>query len=385
MSLRPGVPLTRRGLAYDQNRIYSLRLFNRVHLSAVPTTPGKVSIVVDVHERWYLFPFPVFGIRDRDWNKAFFGLGILHANFLGRNEKLYGVGILGYDPSLSLLYRNPFLDEGGTAFLEARASINRVRNKSLIAQDGTDNYDERHISVGITLGQRHGIVHTFGISAGFEYLEVSQYLLGRTISLAGRDRYPVLSVSYVYDTRDLGEYPSDGTYLAGTMTKYGLFMHDLDYVRYSFDAKKFVPLGGTVVAAGRIFGDLAAAGAIPPYNHDYFGYGNRIRGHFRDVMEGEEMLGVTAELHLPLLSPRYVSVSRLPAEFSLWRFGVVAALFADAGTVWFRGEPLTLKRFARGYGGGLHFLLPYSFVLRTEYAFNEARRGEFVVDLGASL
>ena len=86
-----------------------------------------------------------------------------------------------------------------------------------------------------------------------------------------------------------------------------------------------------------------------------------------------------------ILAPIYFTVGWLPAEFSVWRFGIVAALFADAGTVWFRGEPLAIDRLIKGYGVGLHFLLPYSIVLRTEYALNEIRRGEFIVDIGSSL
>ncbi len=385
MTLRPGVPITRRAIQYDQERIYSLRLFNQVRIAVTPTSPGKASIRVDVSERWYVFPFPVFGIRDRDWKKFFFGLGILHSNFLGRNEKLYGVGVLGYDPSLSLMYRNPFLDVDGSAFLEARAAYNKVRNKSILAQDGTDNYDERHVSIGLTGGKRLGIEHTFWMSLGFEYVEVTQFLPGRTISPNGRDRYPVASLGYSYDTRDLGEYPSEGTYVGGAVTKYGIPAENIDYARYSFDLKHFLPLPGSFVLAGRTYGDFVAGGIVPPYSHDYFGYGNRIRGHFKEVVEGEELLGGTVELHYPLLGARYITVSRLPAEFSVWRFGVTAALFADAGTVWMRGTPLALNRLLKGYGAGIHFLLPYSFILRTEYALDEVRHGEFILDLGASL
>jgi outer membrane protein assembly factor BamA len=101
-------------------------------------------------------------------------------------------------------------------------------------------------------------------------------------------------------------------------------------------------------------------------------------------MEGESMLGASAELHYTLLAPRYFRLSDLPAEFAVWRFGVTAALFADAGTAWFRGSTVALNNFARGYGGGVDFLLPYSAVLRIEYALNEVRRGEFIVDAGAS-
>ena len=41
--------------------------------------------------------------------------------------------------------------------------------------------------------------------------------------------------------------------------------------------------------------------------------------------------------------------------------------------------------FHSGYGGGVHFLLPYGYVVRVEYAWNDYRQGEIVFDLRGSL
>jgi outer membrane protein assembly factor BamA len=386
MTLKPGVPITRALMEYDQSRIYSLRLFNQVQLRIIPTSsPGTANLIVEVSERWYIFPFPIFGIRDRDWSKVYYGLGLLHANFRGRNEKLFASLIAGYDPSFMLSYTNPFISEDGTDFLGARIAYSKVRNKSLLAEAGTDNFDERHFSTSVTYGKRFGIEHTAWLNAGYELVDVDNQLPGRAISPDGKDRYPVLSIGYSYDTRDLSEYPDDGTLARASITKYGVSTATVNIVRYDADVRKYVPLLPRVTLAGRVFGNLAAAGPTPSYNRVFFGYGERIRGHFKDVFEGEDIFGTSFELHYTLLSPKYFSVGILPAEFGLWRFGVVAAAFADAGSVWFRGEPLAIDRFLRGYGIGLHFLLPYSFVLRTEYAWNELRHAEFILDVGAAL
>jgi outer membrane protein assembly factor BamA len=385
MTLHPGSRITKSALSYDQSRVYSLRLFNQVEMRVIPTTPGYATLLVEVSERWYIFPFPIVGLRDRDWKKVFLGAGILHSNFLGRNERLYAALVLGYDPAMTLSYRNPFLDADGTEFLEADVSLNIVENKSVLAEGTGSNYDERHASFGLTLGKRIGIEHTLWISGGYQFIEVSDNMPGRTISPDGKDRFPILSVGYAYDTRDLGEYPSDGTYLAGTITKFGVPSYPLDYIRYAFDVKKYFSLPASFVFAGRVYGDMAAGGTVPPYNHDYFGYGNRIRGHFKEVYEGEQLVGASFELHHTIIATSYFKVGALPAQFSVWRFGVVAALFADEGTVWFRPAPFSSNRFIKGYGAGLHFMLPYSFILRTEYALNEVRRGEFIIDVGNSL
>lgn len=227
-------------------------------------------------------------------------------------------------------------------------------------------------------------MHTAWLSAGYEVVSVSQYNSLTTRSPSGEDKYPVISAGYTYDTRDLQEYPSHGTYLSATMTKFGLPGNDVDIVRYAADIRKYIALNSTVVLTARVMSNLAAAGPTPSYNRVYFGYDERIRGHFNEVMEGESMAGAFVECHYTLLSPRYFNVDDLPSEFGVWRFGIVATAFGDAGTAWFRSRPFALNVFAKGYGVGLAFLLPYSTVVQTEYALNEVRRGEFILDAGIS-
>jgi outer membrane protein assembly factor BamA len=126
---------------------------------------------------------------------------------------------------------------------------------------------------------------------------------------------------------------------------------------------------------------------IPTYARGYFGSGERIRGYYTTIWEGENLAGGTAELRCALLEPRtfLFSALPLPPEFSIWRFGVSLALFADTGIAWFRQDNVRLGSFASGYGAGLHFLLPYGYVLRTEYARNNRGHGEFILDLRGSI
>ncbi len=384
MSLHPGALITRDLLEYDKNRIYSLGLFTEVVLKVMPTTSGKATIDVDVRERWYIYPYPIFGIKDRDWSKLFYGAGLAHLNFRGRDEKLFATFVFGYDPMVALSYRNPFLSEEGTYYLEGHLSYSTEQNQSILAEEDTANFDERHFSVSTTIGRRFGIHHNVWAQLGYDIISVPDFLPGRTLSPNGKDSYPNLQIGYTYDSRDLSEYPHLGSLAQFTITKYGVPGATIDFIRYATDLRRYVPLVGAFDWTVRAYSDIVAAGPTPPYNHVYFGYGERIRGHFDEVMEGENLLGLSTELHFTILPPRYFFVGFLPQEFGVWKFGIVAAAFGDAGTVWFRHDPLALVNVAKGYGLGLHFLLPYSAVLRTEYAWNEARRGQFIIDAGAA-
>ncbi len=385
MSLRIGDTVTREALEYDKNRIFSLRLFNRVDIETVPIDSTGVLLHVDVDERWYIFPIPILGIKDRDWSKVYYGLGILHDNFLGENQKLYGAFALGYDPFGEVTYRNPRFDSDGNVFFTGHLAIARVKNKSLQTQLPGQEFDELQYIAECQIGRRFGITSAVWCQLSYATVNVSIPGEGRTISSDGIDRYFTLQFGGVYDTRDLKEYPRMGTYVEAFIIKKGLGSI-IDYWRMSTDVRRFIPVGSFATLGLRGFTNIASGGAVPLYDHKYFGYEERIRGHFKNIMEGESILGATAEFHVPILNPIFFKVPNVPIpQFATWRFGIVAAVFADAGQVWYRGSSVALPRFTRGYGGGIHLLLPYSIVLRTEMGFNEHGKSQFIFDLGAAL
>jgi outer membrane protein assembly factor BamA len=385
MSLHPGDAVTQKAIDYDRERIYSLRLFNSVEVTAIPSAPGKAKIVVEVNERWYIFPYPILGIRDRDWSKVYYGAGVVHGNFRGRNEKLSASVVLGYDPSFSVGYRNSFLDDAGTWFLDAKTAYSNVRNRSPEVEGQVGDYEERHFSILSSVGRRYGRTRSSWVNLGYRSVEVPGDNPVSTVSPDGSDRFPVAGLGYAYDTRDLAEYPSRGTFAQVTITQYGFPGEDIDYHRFATDLRHFQPIAGGLTAAARVFTDLGGGGTIPAYSRVYIGYGNRIRGHFDTVVEGENLGGATVELHYEILPSRYLKMAYLPDGLNVWRLGVTAALFGDAGTAWFNDEKFSVANLTKGYGGGLHFLLPYSILLRFEYAWNEAGEGEMIIDLGAVL
>ncbi len=385
MTLKPGSVITDEAMDYDKKRIYSLQLFNSVEIFKVETSPHRFNLLVVVSERWFLYPIPIFGIKDRDWKKIYYGAGIVDINFRGRNEKIFAMGTLGYEPSLQLSYRNPQIDYWEDVFVNTSFGYYENENKSLSAQNDAPNFFQYHTSASLSIGKRFQNSHTAWMHFGYEVVKLSDYQPGRLLNAWGKDAFPILSTGYNYDTRDLNDYTLFGSYINFSVTKFGLFEKNIDYWKYSFDYRRFIPLIPDVVLAFRSFGTFSSGGEIPSYKHVYFGYSERIRGHYKNIYEGENILGSSAELRIVLLKPKYFNLDFIPIpEFSVWKFGIAAALFGDAGNVWYRKQPLAIANFKKGYGAGLHFILPYHFVFRAEYAINELRKGEFIFDISAA-
>ena len=380
MSIKVGDTLSEGAMTEDQNRIYSLRLFNRVQINAT-TERDSATLLVDVSERWYWFPFPILGFRDRDFNKFFYGAGIAHQNFRGRNEKVFASFAFGYDQWLSFRYQNPKLTDGDDIFLGCSGSYGKSPNLSLL----TGTYDQYYYATSFTLGKRFGLYQTFFGTVGYDILRVSDPAAGRTLSSDGRDAYAYLAFQYTYDTRNIREYSTEGTYVSVGINKPGFGESQVNLMTYNGDLRKFIRITGDVSVGGRAFFTYSGGGIVPVYHHVYYGYGERLRGYFRNIWEGENIMGGNAELRIAILTPRYFTVSFIPVpEFSVLRYGLYAGIFADRGKVWYRNDSFPGPNWRTGYGAGLHFLLPYSLVVRTEYAYNDLRIGQFIIDLGAS-
>jgi len=374
-------------LDYDINRVYSLGIFSRVDASIEPSRDSLAVVNINVVESLAIIPFPIIGIKDRDWDKFYFGAGLLHNNFRGRNEKVMVAGALGYDPWATIRYQNPRIDRENNLFFIGQVGFSRIQNKSIYSGGPNLDYDEQHLTASITVGKRLGLFSYPWVMLNYNDIRVSEPGTGRTLSARGRDEFLTAGVGFTYDSRDLQEYASRGTYAALSFLKYGLGESAVDYHRIGWDLRKFVPVPRlfNLTLAARTFGGVSSGGTTPLYDHLYFGYAERIRGHFTEIIEGESVLGLSAEVRIPLLKPDYFTVDYVPVPgLRVWRFGVGFALFADAGKVWFRPQTINLTNLTKGYGAGLHFLLPYGIVLRSEYAWDERRVGEYVFDLKAA-
>jgi len=368
-------------LAYERDRIYSLGLFNRVDIHH-SVNEDRATIFVDVHERWYIFPVPVFGVKDRDWSKLYYGLGVVHYNFRGRNEKLWGGFALGYDPWISTLYSNPAIFGSEDLFLETQFIYTRTENRSVLYEEELRNFKETRYIFDVTHGKRLSIFTTLAFSLGYRSINASEFIPGHIKSPGGTDNYMIGSVAFKFDTRDIIEYPMYGTFLHAAVSKSGFGKSHVDHFRTLLDARRFVPISDRLSIAGRVYTSVAGGRSLPHYSHMFIGYEEKIRGHFRDIYEGENVFLSSLEARFRLLGPKYFEwKNALAPEFSMLRYGINLALFGDLGTTWYRDEAIHNLKPVKGFGAGIHLLLPYSGVLRIEYAFDESFDGEFIIDL----
>lgn len=383
MALQPGETFSWEEAERDRLRIQNLGIFNRVEVDALPTQKGII-VIVTVSEMWYIFPYPIIFRNERDWGRISVGAGLLYTNFRGRREVIDFSGWLGFNPAVRLRYSNPWILGDKKLYTSVSLFAKKVRNQSFTVQDSSVN--ETRFGIDWRIGKRFGLHTYFDVTLGYERLSFPSEIVGITLSPSGTDHLPSVGMSFRYDNRDLWEYAHRGNYVNLWITKTGWFGNHVDYVRYGADLRKYVPLGPTTLAF-RSAANLSS-GTIPVYDQVHFGFLTRIRGHFRERHTGENLFIGSAEFRFPIRGITYhdwgpfQSMGRYGSNL---RFGISGGLFVDTGVLWFQDEDRTQllddsKVTLSGWGAGLHFFLPYNFLIRTEYAFDEDWDGQFIID-----
>ena len=133
---------------------------------------------------------------------------------------------------------------------------------------------------------------------------------------------------------------------------------------------------------------MQSFGELPVYRKVYFGFNERLRGHFSEIVEGNHSFIGSFEVRFPLLPEKLFNLPSVflpPSSTRNLKFGVNAALFYDSGIVWSNKNQLGFKNFLSGFGAGLHFRLPYIEVARLELAFDESYNSEIIFEVGTAL
>lgn len=365
----------------DRKRILNLALFTRVEIYPAKDEDDKVGLVVVVAERWHFLPYPLLFRNERAWEleKWSYGVGFIHNNIRGLNNKLLAELWFGYNPGGTASYLNPWF--GGERQLYYKAGLYSMTIKSKTLQT-RQRFNEFHRGFTYTFGKRWGY-HTYStVAAGYDYIEIPReysYLLS---SGQVHQHIPSIGVGFQYDTRDLQEYPRNGWWMSYGIT--GFFNPQLvEHQLFSADVRRYVRLYKDVSLALRLNIDLSR-GDTPFYSRYYLGYSERMRGQFYDAMEGDSRSIFMAEIRFPIVPIHYIDLDGGAPLFGQYAndlpFGISGGIFYDTGAAWFKDDSNMPADFLSGVGIGLHFHLPYIELLRIEYGIDPHRHGQFIID-----
>ncbi len=411
LSLKPGdtVSVSRLSeiLVKDKNKVYNLRLFNTVNIRSLQLDGGNIDLLVEVNERWYTFPSPIFELSDRNFNEWWqnyghdfkrvnYGLRLVQRNFRGRNETVRLSVQFGYTRRYSLLYSIPNLDEKQKHGLSFGFDYGEPKNLAYFTSDHKLDYLEmkqtlkKSIGGNITYTYRRSFYETHSFQLEYRDSHVADTIvkLNPNYYPGGAQKIQFASISYSFtsDHRDVAAYPLKGYYFDGFLSKNGLGFGDVNQFEGNVTYAKFIDLSKKTYLSN--FTSLYASSPnTQPYAlYSALGYRRQfIRGYEVYVIEGPKFFLNKTTLKKLIFSANY-RFEEMPLEqFRHFPVSIYLKSYVDVGYVenYPRYNEIEINntlsdRLLAGAGAGIDLVLAYDNVMRFEYTFTrEGTNGFF--------
>jgi outer membrane protein assembly factor BamA len=387
-------------LDLDKKKLINTRLFNTVEIKTLESIPGRIDLIVDVAERWYTFPAPIFELSDRNFNEWWqtydhdfdrvnYGLKLFQFNMRGRNETLRLIAQFGFLKRFEINYRIPSFDQKQKQGLIIAFDYTDTKNVAFQTVDHQLEYlkDESLLRVtrggSLTYTYRNSFYQFHALRAEYRSNTIADTVQERNEQYFAegelRQRYGVLSYTFTSDRRDYFGYPLNGYYLVGNLTQSGLTSRDdIHKLELTVTYAKFFNLKRGYFLSNNVIGYWSTPQNLPYSLYGALGYKKQfIRGYEIYVIEGPSYIINKATFKKRIFSRTYEWNSMPLRQFRHMPLSIYLKTYADIGYVNnypYYEENNYNKRlsntFLSGAGFGIDFVGSYDAVIRLEYSFN---------------
>ena len=366
---------------------------------------GRMAVIVNMRETWYIYPVPVFELADRNFNvwwneqersldRVNVGGKLTYYNFTGQRDKLKLEFTTGYTRSLQASYGFPYLNRAGSIGLNVNVNFLRRREQNYLTRANRqefyadpDNFVYQNAVVQIGLSYRRRIYVSHDVALGWRRSEIAD-TIGRILNPeffgGGRTQQKYFRIGYDFtnDRRDVRNYPWRGKYYSFGIAKEGLGVYgERDGLEVHADYRRFVPFGKHFSLNYGLAGKYSIIRTRQPFlENRAIGFGNNgLIGYQFYVVDGLDMLiwrlGLRRELFKTKLDLgklvfidafRYIPLRMLVnLQFNQ---GVANAPFVD-------GSNRLNNRLLTGVGAGIDVILYYDMVGGIQYNRNHLGEG----------
>ncbi len=384
-------------LKRNKNKIVNTNLFNSVELLLQPNEFGNIDLVIQVAERWYIFPMVILELGDRNFNEWWnergrdlrrinYGLRIAHKNVFGNGEELRATAQFGFTQRYDLGYTIRYLDKAkksGLGFLASYASNKNVayqtETNKLKFLNTSDLLRERFFT-SVRFSHRPQFYNQHYLEARFHYNTIADSIaqLNPNYFLDGKkhQRYLQIGYEFIHDRRDMQAYPLRGHYFELEFSRAGLLpSDDLNRTAFQTNFALFRPLGRKFFWNMNVQG-MTSYPALQPYAQNRaLGFGfEYLRGYERYIVDGQHFGLAKFTFKREIFSEEFsLSWLRVP-QFSTVPVNIYLTVFGDAGYVYDPmrnpGNSLLANKWLYSTGVGLDVVTFYNVVMRLNYAAN---------------
>lgn len=380
-------------LAIEKARNYLLNsnLFNDVKLQSLPVDDKFTEILIQVAERWYLWPIPDLEVHETNFNtwlksadlkRLSYGIDLAHQNINGSGGQLLGILRLGYIQAGGIEFRQPYLGKSNFG-IDLHVSYTE-RSEIVYATDKNLRLFYTNVARKKILERSQAFSSLYYRFRPNAYLKIklaaANYKLDDSLARLnqyfpnGSSESTALTneLSFRSDGRDRQFYPLQGYYFDASY--YSNVIDGNYYGIAKLDLRSYQQLTESIYYAAAIKTKIALTPDLPYYLFESLGYDQYVRGYESYVIDGAHFGLIKTNIKFKILDQMHVTKTGFPPKFNAFPVKVYANFFADAAYV--SGKSLNFENnlqetLLSGIGLGIDLATLYDRVLRVEFAYNK--------------
>ncbi|MBS1681938.1 MAG: hypothetical protein JST48_09515 [Bacteroidetes bacterium] len=431
IKLKPGDTIRLKNLPqellWDKRKIYNLRLFHTVNMRVFELSNNRIDLLVEVTERWYTFPIPIFELSDRNfsewWNvynhdpsRTNYGINLTRYNFRGRYETVQLIAQFGFVQRYELSYRIPYIDKKQKQGMSFNFNYSEPKNMAFSTENLT-SFTNPHIlqylradhilkttkGGAVTYFYRKNFFETHSFQIGYRSTTVSDTIVKLNPNYFGEGRnhlqYATISYSFNSEHRDVVQYPLRGYQISGYIQKTGLgFEGNTNLLELGLSYARHIALKRNFYLSNFTGGYWATPTSQPYALYAGMGYRRQyVRGFENFVVETPFFLlnkttfkkrifhKVWSLQGMPREQLKYFPLSIYLKTFSDWGYAENYPYYQNYVAPSDNAPHPLNTRFTNkligGIGFGFDFVTVYDFVVRTEYTFTNQNHTGFFLSL----
>ena len=387
----------------NKSNLLNQWLFNFVEFNPI-IQKKYIDILIKVTERWYIWPYPIFEIGERNFNvfwdtlrqsnfqnfsKLNYGVFLNWYNFRGKNELLKIKYRKGYKDHYLFEYDIPYVNRKKTWGVVMRAELfnmkefyfKTINNQLIYTEINSNKFIDKKFALGIKFKPKINIVHTLEVKA--TNMKTDDKVDNINFLYDNQNKFNFLVFDYLFsqEKRDYKVYPLNGSlnefhieYFQGINNNFKNLSLSLKIDNHNKFLEKW-SIGNSIKLKNNINKNL------PYVLNNALGFEDYLRGYEYYVIDGGKYIISKSSIKHELIPMTEITLPGIPwKEFNKTHFSLYFSIFADMGFV--EGDNYNNflnNKFLFSQGISLDLVTYYDKILRLEISRNHLNEIGFFI------